>query len=63
MINKEHPKYNEFMRKFEGIKAEYPSLMNDTLPKGQFDIVHKEFATKISKLQHEYEFLWPGGLK
>ena len=63
MINEKHPKYNEFKEKFDKLFEEYEAFDITSVTLSEYDRWHKQFSKRVSNLQHEYEFLWPDGLK
>lgn len=63
MINKDHPKYQEFKRLSDELFLEYEKVDPTTMDSTEYNRWHKNFSKSVSALQHEYEFLWPGGLK
>ena len=62
MINKDHPKFEEYKERWEEITNRHFAAC-ENLPDDQIPYEHKKMALELRSLQEEYDFLWPGGLK
>lgn len=64
MINKNHPKYSEFMQKINDIITEQQTELekcwkdNPIKLDGSENAIRRKYVDKIKKLQSEYSFLY-----